>query len=101
MNASKLINLQIRSYQEEDYETVRELFSHGIEEAFWPALRSNWNGEHPRTIFCHLTILSSAFLASNFVGLQFVIFCLTTLLFIYIYGIYNWCYGFARFIYIK
>jgi hypothetical protein len=44
MSSTSIGKIQIRKYQTKDYESVRDIFSKGIPEAFVPTLKTNWNG---------------------------------------------------------
>ena len=88
--------LQIRKYLSKDYDSVRKIFSTEMPEAFVPALKANWNGDHPETVKCHLAILMACGLATQLISLEFGILTLGIIATVYFKVVYDWYFGRIR-----
>ena len=88
--------LQIRKYLPKDYDLVRKIFSTEMPEAFVPALKANWNGDHPETLKCHLAILMACGLATQLISLEFGILALGMIAVVYFKVVHDWYFGRIR-----
>ena len=96
MQTTKTGEVQIRHYKPRDYEKVREIFSKGIPEALVPTLQSNWNGERPKTLICHLALAVSCFLAAHYICLAFGLLCFSLIFGLYFFSVYTWFFEYVR-----
>ena len=96
MSPLKLDEVKIQNYKPDNYEQVRKRFTDGIHEAILPTLKSNWNGEKPDTVFCHLAILTFCILSSVAFGPQIGFLTFTVISCVYVYLVYNWYNGYVR-----
>ena len=98
MTDSKNSKLQIRNYNVEDYEIVRQIFGNGIKESYWPAWRRSWNGDAPSTLIFHLSLVLSCLLVSTYLSAWIGIIAFVVYQAIHFSFLYQFYYGYAQYV---